>query len=182
MFRLLGAGCLACTVPFSQEFYGVYTFCGITDVLDGFTARVLHAESELGSKLDSIGDLLFYGVAIVLLLPYLEANLPPLIWQCMWLILAIRLFSYSLAAFRYHRLASLHTWGNKLTGAAVFSFPYLVRWVSVKTAGGIVAVIALAASLEELLIHITSKNYNPGRKSLLGKRRSLGKFSEKENL
>lgn len=175
MFRLLGAGCLACTVPFSPDFYGVYTFCGITDVLDGLTARALHAESELGSKLDSIGDLLFYSVAGILLLPYLTAHLPALIWCCVGIILMIRLASYGLAAFRYHRFASLHTWGNKLTGAALFSFPYLVQWVSVKTAGGLVAVIALASSAEELLIHMTSKNYDPGRKSLFGKRAEIGK-------
>lgn len=171
MFRLLGAGCLVWTVPFSSDFYGIYTFCGITDVLDGLTARALHAESELGAKLDSIGDLLFYGTAAILLLPFLTANLPMLIWQGVWLILAIRLFSYGLAAFRYHRFASLHTWANKLTGAAVFSFPYLIQWISVKTAGSIVAVIALLSSVEELLIHMTSADYCPERKSLLQRKR-----------
>ena len=168
--RLVGAGCLAWTVPFSADFYMIYTFCGITDALDGFLARTMHVESELGSRLDSIGDLLFYGVAVFLMLPFLSVNLPTLVWQGMWLILAIRLVSYGLAAFRYRRFASLHTWGNKLSGAAVFSFPYLIQWISVRTAGSIVIVIALLSSLEELMIHMTAESYCPDRKSIFRKK------------
>ena len=38
----------------------VYLIIGISDVLDGGLARSLHVQSELGARLDSIGDLAFY--------------------------------------------------------------------------------------------------------------------------
>ena len=55
--RLIGAYVLIAFNPNGKYFIWVYTLCGITDVLDGFVARKLHTESELGSKLDSVADL-----------------------------------------------------------------------------------------------------------------------------
>jgi CDP-diacylglycerol--serine O-phosphatidyltransferase len=37
--------------------------CGVADFLDGFAARILKVKSELGQQLDSLSDLLSFGVA-----------------------------------------------------------------------------------------------------------------------
>lgn len=55
----------------SPEFILVYTLVGLTDVLDGWLARKTGTASEFGARLDSIADLLFYGILLFRLLPTL---------------------------------------------------------------------------------------------------------------
>ena len=71
LLRLTGAATLA-FLPVGAGFWAVYLLCGLSDMLDGALARRLKAESELGSKLDSLGDLAFVIVCAVRLLPGLE--------------------------------------------------------------------------------------------------------------
>jgi CDP-diacylglycerol--serine O-phosphatidyltransferase len=65
LFNLL-AGSLA-IVSFFEEFYmaGVYLMlvAAMADVLDGLTAKLLQAVSELGKQLDSLADLVSFGLA-----------------------------------------------------------------------------------------------------------------------
>ena len=63
--RMLGAVLLLLTKPLTLPFYLLHIFCGLTDALDGAFARALHASSRLGAQLDSIADLMFYGVMMV---------------------------------------------------------------------------------------------------------------------
>ena len=49
----------------------VYSVCGVSDVVDGTLARLTGSESSFGAKLDSIADILFYGVMILRLFPLL---------------------------------------------------------------------------------------------------------------
>ena len=81
-------------------------------------------------------------------------------------VVLVRLVTYAMAAAKYHRFASLHTWLNKLTGIAVFLLPYVF---AVSTGVGYswaVCVLAFAASLEELAIHLCRKDYCADRKSI----------------
>ncbi len=77
-FNLL-SGCLACIFSFrSQESFGflmgyelVFIFIGMAavfDFCDGLAARLLHAYSALGKELDSLADLISFGLAPSLLL------------------------------------------------------------------------------------------------------------------
>ena len=45
-------------------FLVIYTFAGLTDVLDGWLARKTGRASEFGARLDSVADLLFYSVLL----------------------------------------------------------------------------------------------------------------------
>lgn len=73
--RIVGTFILIFLQPMSAVFLVVYAFSGFSDVVDGYLARKLKAESELGSKLDSAADLLFYAVSLIKLLPLLWARL-----------------------------------------------------------------------------------------------------------
>ena len=100
------------------------------------------------------------------LFPELWQRLPAEIWYAVALIILVRLAAYAAAAIKYHRFASLHTWLNKLTGGAVFLLPLAL---TVSTGVGyciIVCILAFAASLEELLIHLSRKDYRADRKSI----------------
>ncbi len=69
---LSGLLSIVCSVKGDSPLWGLkayewgYIFIGIAavaDFLDGFTARLLHAYSEMGKELDSLSDLVSFGVA-----------------------------------------------------------------------------------------------------------------------
>ena len=166
-FRIVGTVSLFFIEPFSTAFFVVYTLCGLSDVLDGWIARATNTTSELGSKLDSVADLLLYAVMILRIFPNLLEKLPTEFWLFVLLVVVIRLASYAVAAIKYRRFSTMHTYLNKLTGLAVFTVPYIIMqdWAYIGCC--IVAAIGGLSSLEELIMHIFSKSYNPSKKTLL---------------
>ena len=166
--RIAGTICLLFIPPLTPIFLMLYTFTGITDVLDGLIARITRTTSEFGAKLDSIADLLFYTVMLIRIFPVMWIRLPVEIWYAVGAILVLRLLAYLVAAIRYRRFASLHTYMNKLTGAAVFCVPYVIsQSLAVPACWGVCG-IAAASSVEELLIHICGKEYISNTKTLAG--------------
>ena len=150
----------------SAGFLVVYTLTGLTDALDGWLARKTGTASDFGAKLDSIADLLFYAVLLLRLFPVLWQALPAAIWYAVAGIFLTRLAAYAAAAIKYHCFASLHTWLNKLTGIAVFLLPYVFAVSTGVGCSWAVCVLAFAASLEELAIHLCRKDYCADRKSI----------------
>lgn len=165
--RIIGTILLLFTAPLSAAFFIVYTICGVTDILDGWIARATNSTSALGSRLDSIADLLFYAISIIKLLPTLWRILPFWIWYIVGGIVVLRIASYTTAAIKFRRFASLHTKLNKITGAAVFLIPYslLVHQATVYCV--IVCVVAAAATIQEFVLHIKRKEYRENRKGLI---------------
>lgn len=166
--RIAGTICLLFIPPLTPIFLILYTFTGITDVLDGLIARITRTSSEFGAKLDSIADLLFYTVMLIRIFPVMWIRLPVEIWYAIGAILMLRLLAYVVAAIRYRRFASLHTYLNKLTGAAVFCVPYVILQSFAVPACWGVCGIAAASSVEELLIHICRREYCPSTKTIVG--------------
>lgn len=164
--RIAGAAVLFFVEPFSLFFYIIYTACGVTDVFDGFAARKLKAVSEFGSLLDSIADLVFYAAMLVYVIPYLWKRVPKGIWIVVGAIIVLRVVSYLTAWVKYHRFASLHTYGNKITGAFVFAIPYLILFMDNTLVCALGCVIGILFTLEELVIHIKSPDYDPKRKTI----------------
>ncbi len=60
------SGCFACIYAFQGEYNAVALFIGLSalfDFMDGLAARLLHAYSPLGKELDSLADLISFGLA-----------------------------------------------------------------------------------------------------------------------
>lgn len=172
--RIAGSLCLIFLSPGSLGFFAVYTLTGLTDALDGWLARKTGSASPFGARLDSIADLLFYTVMLIRLMPLLWAALPVQIWYAVAGILLLRLSAYCVAAVKYRRFASLHTWLNKLNGGAVFPLPYILAVSSGVAYSWALCALAGAASLEELLIHLSRERYDADRKSILPKHTGHG--------
>lgn len=81
-------------------------------------------------------------------------------------VVLVRLVTYAMAAAKYHRFASLHTWLNKLTGGAAFLLPYVLVLSSGVIYSWFVCVLALTASTEELAIHLCRNEYRADRKTI----------------
>lgn len=170
--RILGGALLLFLRPLSPAFYVTYTLCGVTDALDGWVARRLNTESARGAKLDSIADLVFYSAMLVKLLPLLWPRLSLFYWSAVGLVLLCRLCSYVVAFIKFRRFASLHTCKNKLTGFLLFFLPYFLAFRYLPLFCWAIFVIAGAASLEELLIHLRAKTYKADVKSIFDTQRS----------
>ncbi len=167
MFRIIGACGLIFTEAFSKSFFILYTFCGISDVVDGWVARFTKKTTELGAKMDSIADLLFYSVMIIKIFPELCATLPVWIWCVVWGAVLLRVVTYVMVAIRYKRLASLHTYMNKMNGLAAFGIPYFLKTVFAVPYCAVGCIIAGIAAVEEFLMHVLAKEYPEGTKTIL---------------
>ena len=162
--RMVGTLALLFLVPASREFYFVYTFTGMTDVLDGALARALKITSPVGARLDSIADLFFYAVLFFKVLPVLIERKPQIFWIFFFTAITIRIFSYGTAAIKFHQFASMHTWLNKLTSLTAFFIPL---YLTIPGADGfcvVVCFIAVIASAHELLLHLRNREYKPKQK------------------
>ncbi|MBQ3105036.1 MAG: CDP-alcohol phosphatidyltransferase family protein [Lachnospiraceae bacterium] len=151
ILRIAGASGLIFTKSFSTNFYALYTFCGISDVLDGAIARLCKATSELGAKLDSAADLLFYGIMLIKLFPVMWAVLPEEIWRLVAAVILMRLITYTMSAVKYHQFSARHTRMNKISGLAIFTIPYVIHHPFAVPVCFAIAVIAGIASLEEMI-------------------------------
>ncbi|MDO4516502.1 MAG: CDP-alcohol phosphatidyltransferase family protein [Bacillota bacterium] len=169
LLRMLGTLCLLFLRPLTPLFFGLYTLTGLTDALDGWLARKLGTAGGFGARLDSAADLTFYLVVLMKLFPILWETLPSGIWYAVGAILVLRLSCYFVAAVKFRTFASLHTYLNKLTGAAVFLLPYLLPSGYSTLYCWAVCAIAAAAACEELMIHLRVQAYHSDRKSILAK-------------
>lgn len=160
--RIAGAILLVFTAPLTPPFFLVYTLCGVSDALDGWIARRTNSVSELGAKLDSVADLLFYTVMMIKIIPTLWRILPTWIWYMLGGVLLVRAASYITAAVKFKRFASLHTKLNKLTGATLFLMPYFLALRFAIAYCFTVCFIAGIASAQELLLHLRRRQYESG--------------------
>ena len=108
----LAAGCMAIIVSSKgmADFWGLKAFQwgflfiamgALFDFFDGFAARALHAYSNLGKELDSLCDLVTFGVAPAIILFHVLAAIGADPWLCWTVILipvagAIRLARFNL--------------------------------------------------------------------------------------
>ncbi|MCQ2075890.1 MAG: CDP-alcohol phosphatidyltransferase family protein [Bacteroidaceae bacterium] len=121
LFRIVGALCLLpleTTTQITSPFWLVYAFCGITDMTDGYVARILKAETKVGALLDSIADIVFVICCSCKLIHLMKC--PIWLW-CLVLIIAGIKFINQISAWVVHRrLLFPHTFANKLAGFTLF--------------------------------------------------------------
>lgn len=155
--RIIGSILLVFVEPLNTSFYYIYTYCGLSDVLDGYIARKTNTSSEFGSKLDSVSDLLFYTVMMISILPILLETLPSHTWYLIQITFLLRLCMYINVGIFKKEIMSNHTLLNKLTGLLVFFIPYMIKTDFFNIYALIVSITALVAALYELYIIVYQK-------------------------
>lgn len=113
-------------------FWVGYGVCGLTDILDGYLARRLHAESQTGAVIDSLADLQFSILCAVRLLP--QAHLSKWMWLWIGAITAVKIAALLLAWAHHRQPEFAHATANRITGLLIFLLlPALVqlqwRWL-----------------------------------------------------
>lgn len=117
---ICGLSLLFCPT-FSICFFVVYILGGVSDMLDGFVARRLHTESEIGAKLDTIADIVFFFVVIIKIICTVDFPLWLLIWiVCIALVKCVNIICGYIICKSF---VSLHTAMNKISGIMLFITP-----------------------------------------------------------
>lgn len=144
----------------------------LSDVADGYLARLHGLESGLGARLDSIGDLVAFA-AVAYSVWDLRPGLFSSNWPALALIVATRLVTLAVAWFRWRRLTLRHTRLNKAAGVAcalaavvaVLREPVAVHYLAMAAAG--------AAAVEELCMELFLRDPDLDRPGFfLARRRS----------
>ena len=143
--RILGAACLLLCNPAGVAFWVIYGLCGVSDMVDGYLARRLHAESKTGAVLDSVADMCFVACCAIRLLPILP--IPTWLWIWAGVIVVIKLVNQVSALIVCRGFRFPHTMANKLTGLLLFIAVPMTIWSIIPLA--IVAGVATFAAAQE---------------------------------
>ena len=146
-FRIFGSiGLLFCPV-FSACFYGLYIFCGLTDMVDGTIARKTGAASSFGARLDTVADSLLVIASFAKILPVIR--IPVWIWVWAAVIAVVKLVNLVWGILGRKQMPSLHTIANKATGLCLFLLPLTMSFVDLRYTAPVVCVIATIAAIQE---------------------------------
>ena len=96
-------------------------------MIDGAIARKMNATTELGSRIDSVADLIFAICSAIIILP--SVDLPLWLWLWIAVIGIVKLVGIIIGSCRQRELAIPHSTTNKLTGILLFCLPFaLIRF------------------------------------------------------
>ena len=145
--RILGSiGLLFCPV-YSACFYGLYIFCGLTDMVDGTIARKTGAAGSFGARLDTAADFLFVIASFVKLVPVIR--IPVWIWVWTAVIAVVKLVNLVWGFRQIKQIPSLHTVANKATGLCLFLLPLTISFVDLQYTAPAICLIATIAAIQE---------------------------------
>jgi CDP-diacylglycerol--glycerol-3-phosphate 3-phosphatidyltransferase len=123
----------------------------LSDAIDGFVARRLQVKSELGSRLDSWGDLVTF-----LLVPlYVWWLWPDIIRReagFVLLVLAAFVIPVAVGLLKFRQLTSYHTWSAKATAVLLSVAVFVLIIVDISWPFRCAAVLLCLSGLEEIAI------------------------------
>ena len=125
---------MAVALPFVQSspaiFWTLYLLCGLSDILDGAVARLTGTVSRLGERLDTLSDIVFVAVWMVLFIPAINGGR----WLWIWTGVIARSEGVNVISGRAVRkgFVAKHTLANKATGILLFLLPIIVLWEVIK--------------------------------------------------
>ena len=135
-------------IPLSSVWFTIlYLFCGLTDMIDGTIARKTNSASQLGSKLDTVADLLFVMASFIKILPAIR--LPLWLWIWCGAIAALKLSSIVRGYLSKKEFLSFHTTINKITGLLLFLFPLTLPFLKGQYSAPLICGIATVAAIQE---------------------------------
>ena len=145
--RILCSIALLFFPAFSTGFYVLYITAGISDMVDGWVARRTHTASELGAKLDTIADIVFVIVCLVILLPVL--NIPVWLWVLIGIIALIKVINIISGFIVQKQFVTVHSTMNKVTGLLLFVLPLTFSFIDLKYSATVVCIFATFAAIQE---------------------------------
>ena len=94
---------------YPYAFLAAYAMAGVFDVLDGWLARRFRWESELGAKMDSVGDVVFLGCAITAAILTLDFNFEIYNFVALAVLVVVRLGNMIFTKIKFGKFAYIHS-------------------------------------------------------------------------
>lgn len=136
-------------IPLSSAwFYILYLSCGLTDMIDGAIARKTGTVSKVGARLDTVADFTFMFVCCVKILPLI--HIPVWLWVWIIIIALIKIFNIAFVFIHEKKLISIHSVLNKITGFALFLFPFSLTFASTIYSVATICALATFAAKQEV--------------------------------
>ena len=143
---------MAVALPFVQSspavFWTLYLLCGLSDVLDGAVARSTGTVSRLGERLDTIADIIFVAVWMLLFIPAIDVGR----WLWIWtgVIALIKVVNVISGLAMKKGFVAKHTPANKATGLLLFLLPMVILLEVIKVPYIVlVCLLATFAAIQE---------------------------------
>lgn len=147
-------------LDYPKTFLALFAILLLSDMLDGYLARHLHQQTELGTQLDTAGDVTMCVTVMIggwFLWPEIMTT------EAFFLLIALGLLVISglAALIKFHRLPSYHNWTAKISTTLLGSGVWLLfanatPWVF-RIAVGFLA----ASAIEETTITFIAKQWHP---------------------
>jgi len=169
LYRIITAPLLLILIirGFTDLFKWLLLLSFISDILDGYLARRLKVSSELGAKLDSIGDDLTILVAIIGLFFFKIEFIKEQLFFVI-ILLSLYLMQLLLSLIKYQKISSFHTYGAKICALlqgvfllSVFFFKepiYPLFYLS--------SILTIAELIEEIILVFILPNWESNVKGL----------------
>lgn len=168
LLRIISSFLLIVSLDNPKLFVIIYLIIGLTDILDGFTARKLNMESELGAKLDSAADFLFYMILLFIFIKYYSSFIVTFRFE-LAAIIFIRFLNLLLTKLKYKKIVFLHTTANKISGILLYFLAIIIYFINNYIIIRLIFIFIFLAALEELLITIKFSEINLNRRGLFYK-------------
>ena len=141
----------------SPTFYVLYMTAGFSDMVDGAVARKTGTASELGSRLDTIADVVFVIVCLIKLLPVLDVP----VWLYIWtaVIAMIKLSNIAIGYIRQKKFIAVHSAINRVTGGLLFILPLTLTFIDLKYSAAVICAVATLAAVNEGYLILAEGNY-----------------------
>ena len=143
---------MAVALPFVQSspavFWTLYLLSGLSDVLDGAVARSTGTVSRLGERLDTIADIIFVAVWMLLFIPAIDVGR----WLWIWtgVIALIKVVNVISGLAMKKGFVAKHTPANKATGLLLFLLPMVILLEVIKVPYIVlVCLLATFAAIQE---------------------------------
>jgi len=141
----------------SIVFMILYLTAALSDVIDGVVARKLKIQSQLGSKLDTSSDVVFFLVFVIKIWSLLHIQLLEII--TLTFIILIKISSIIINIIKTHSyIVDNHSTINKTTGILLFFLPISINLSFDKYYIYFLLLFAAIASIDELINVINIEN------------------------
>ncbi len=136
---------LACGLMGYQVAYVLIALAAVADFFDGFTARLLHATSEIGGELDSLSDLVSFGLAPGMVLFNLMTQAGAGLWSYASLLLPV-FGALRLARFNVDTNQTTTFTGLPIPANAIFWIGFTAWYAASPTSEWVAVLLVVALS------------------------------------
>lgn len=148
-----------------KTFLALLVLSLLSDAIDGFIARRLYVSSDIGSKLDSWGDLATYltvPICIWWLWPEIVKREAPFVI----IILGAYIVPLIAGFAKFRKLPSYHTWGAKIAAVLMSIAVFALLMIDISLPFRCAALVQALVACEEVAITLQLKELKSNVKSI----------------